>query len=78
MSRIFDCLRIAVAMGLLAIISGCASIEPVQPWEKGILSRPEMTFEVDRLDAAFTEHTYFSKEAASGGAGVGGGGCGCN
>lgn len=78
MSRIFDCLRIAVATVLLAIISGCASIEPVQPWEKGILSRPEMTFEVDRLDAAFTEHIYFSKEAASGGAGVGGGGCGCN
>ena len=78
MSRIFDRLRTAVAMGLLAIISGCASIEPVQPWEKGILSRPEMTFETDRLDAAFTEHIYFSKEAASGGAGVGGGGCGCN
>lgn len=78
MSRIFDHLRIAIAMGLLALISGCASIEPVQPWEKGILSRPEMTFETDRLDAAFTEHIYFSKEAASGGAGVGGGGCGCN
>jgi len=78
MSRIFDHLRIAVAMGLLAILSGCASIEPVQPWEKGTLSRPEMTFETDRLDAAFTEHIYFSKEAASGGSGVGGGGCGCN
>jgi hypothetical protein len=37
-----------------------------------------MSFESDRLDANFTEHTYFSKEAASGGAGVGGGGCGCN
>lgn len=78
MRKIFDHLRIAAAMGLLAMISGCASIEPVQPWEKGILSRPEMTFETDRLDAAFTEHIYFSKEAASGGAGVGGGGCGCN
>lgn len=78
MSGIFDRLRIVMATGSLAIISGCASIEPVQPWEKGILSRPEMTFETDRLDAAFTEHIYFSKEAASGGAGVGGGGCGCN
>ena len=78
MKGIFDCLRIVVAMGLPAMISGCASIEPVQPWEKGILSRPEMTFETDRLDASFTEHIYFSKEAASGGTGVGGGGCGCN
>ena len=64
--------------GLLTVISGCASIEQVQPWEKGILSRPEMTFNTDSLDTAFTEHIYFSKEAASGGAGVGGGGCGCN
>ena len=78
MSRMCDCLRVAMVIGLPAVISGCASIEPVQPWEKGILSRPEMTFETDRLDAAFTEHIYFSKEAASGGAGVGGGGCGCN
>jgi len=79
MNGISSRLRIAAAMGLLAMISsGCTSIEPVQPWEKGILSRPEMTFETDRLDAAFTEHIYFSKEAASGGAGVGGGGCGCN
>ena len=38
----------------------------------------KMTFEGDRLDDAYTEHSYFSKEAASGGAGVGGGGCGCN
>jgi hypothetical protein len=69
-----------VALYLLASpwLSGCALIEPVQPWEKGYLSRPEMTFEVDRQDAAFTEHVYFSKEASSGGTGVGGGGCGCN
>lgn len=54
------------------------SIQPVQPWEKGMLARPEMTFESNRLEAAYTEHIYFSKEAASGGSGVGGGGCGCN
>lgn len=78
MSKLSVRLRIIIAMVLLTAISGCTSIEPVKPWEKGILSRPEMTFEVDRLDAAYTEHIYFSKEAASGGAGVGGGGCGCN
>jgi hypothetical protein len=50
----------------------------VQPWEKGTLAKPEMTFEGDPLDNAFTEHIYSSKEGASGGSGVGGGGCGCN
>ena len=57
---------------------GCAMISPVQAWEKGILAKPEMGFEGDKLEAQFAEHTYSSKEAASGGAGVGGGGCGCN
>lgn len=78
MSKISGRLRTIMVMGLLTIISGCSSIEPVKPWEKGVLSRPEMTFETDRLDASFTDHIYSSKEAASGGTGVGGGGCGCN
>jgi len=78
MSKISSRLRVVMVTGVLTVISGCSSIEPVQPWEKGILSRPEMTFNTDSLDTAFTEHVYFSKEAASGGAGVGGGGCGCN
>lgn len=61
----------------LAVLAGC-SIQPVQPWEKGLLAQPAMTFEGDALDQRFVQHIYFSKEAASGGAGVGGGGCGCN
>ena len=69
--------RFPLAMAAL-LVSGCALVQPVAPWEKGILARPEMSFEVDRLDAGFVEHTYNSKEAASGGTGVGGGGCGCN
>ncbi len=65
--------------GALAGLSGCAGlITPVQPWEKGVLARPDMGFEGDKLDARFSEHIYDSREAASGGAGVGGGGCGCN
>ena len=61
-----------------ALVSGCALVQPVNPWEKGVLAKTDMTFEVDRLDTEYVEHTYSSKEAASGGAGVGGGGCGCN
>jgi len=63
---------------LSALVSGCSLVQPVSPWEKGVLAKPDMTFEVDRLDNEYVEHTYSSKEAASGGAGVGGGGCGCN
>ena len=58
-------------------LCSCA-ITPVEPWQKGNLAKPEMTFEGDTLDKNFTEHTYFSKEGAFGGSGVGGGGCGCN
>ena len=69
------CLPLTAAC--LAVLGGCA-IAPVQAWEKGVLAKPEMSFEGDRLETGFAEHTYSSKEAASGGATVGGGGCGCN
>lgn len=68
---------VLIAM-IAELLTGCGSIKQVSAWEKADLARPEMTFESDVLDAKFTEHTYFSREAASGGSGVGGGGCGCN
>lgn len=71
-------IRLAALVGAVLAHSGCALIKPVQPWEKGTLARPEMTFGGDKLDSQFTQHIYSSREAASGGAGVGGGGCGCN
>ena len=64
---------VALALGA----AGCAAIEPVQAWEKGILSKPEMTFDSDGLDLMLTEHILSSREGASGGTGAGGGGCGC-
>lgn len=57
-------------------VAGCGALP--QPWEKGILARPAMSFEVDGLEARFTDHVYASKEAASGGGAAGGAGCGCN
>ena len=72
--------RLVVGTGTLAAaatLSGCAVV-PVAAWDKGDLARPAMQFDADRLDTAFGDHIYFSKEAASGGRGVGGGGCGCN
>jgi opacity protein-like surface antigen len=69
-------LRFAFALTAVALLgSGCAA---VQPWEKGHLARPEMSFDPDPLESRFAQHIYYSKENASGGYGVGGGGCGCN
>ena len=63
---------------LLALtLCGCASV-PVQPWQRDVLARPEMSLDNAPLDAAIDDHIYFSKEASSGGRGFGGGGCGCN
>ncbi len=64
-------------IAVVVLVCGCQSTK-VQPWQKGNLAKPEMAFDPDTLEARFADHTYFSKEAASGGAGVGGGGCGCN
>jgi hypothetical protein len=55
--------------------SGCAN---VKPWQRGTLSDYTMRVDRDLLGKAQAEHIWFSREEASGGAGVGGGGCGCN
>jgi Domain of unknown function (DUF4266) len=69
--------RTTGALLVIASLCGCA-IAPPQPWEKGLLAKPEMTMSADPLDQRFVQHIYSSKENASGGYGVGGGGCGCN
>ncbi|MGH8850915.1 MAG: DUF4266 domain-containing protein [Casimicrobiaceae bacterium] len=71
-------LRRCVAIAIVALVSGCATVQPPRPWEKGRLARPEMQFDADPMNARLSDHIYTSKEAASGGYGVGGGGCGCN
>lgn len=73
-TRTRRCIAIAVAV----LLSGCATMQPPKPWEKGQLARPEMQFDADPMSARLSDHIYTSKEAASGGYGVGGGGCGCN
>jgi len=70
--------RLAFAALAGALLSACSMLPTVQPWEKGNLAKPAMTFSGDALDERFTQHIYNSKENASGGYGVGGGGCGCN
>ena len=69
-----------LAMMVLALffLQGCSLVQTVEPWQKGQLAKPEMTFDDDALERGYREHIYSSKEASAGGSGVGGGGCGCN
>lgn len=67
-----------LAITTLIWLGGCSNLGQVNPWEKGNLAKPAMTFETDPLDQSFIQHIYSSKENSSGGYGVGGGGCGCN
>jgi hypothetical protein len=68
----------AIALTVVClVVQGCASVG-VEPWERDVLARPEMSLDAYPLDAAIDDHVYFSKEASSGGRGFGGGGCGCN
>jgi thiol-disulfide isomerase/thioredoxin len=62
----------------LAIVPTAAKGLGVRPWERGLLADPAMRLVSDPLEIELDDHTYFSKEASSGGRGFGGGGCGCN
>ena len=70
-------MKALLSIATLLVLSGCSSVG-VQPWERDVLARPEMSLDANPLDAAIDDHIYFSKEASSGGRGFGGGGCGCN
>lgn len=68
----------SLVIALSLACAGCVSFSPPQAWEKGELAKPAMQFDADVLQAKLREHTYASKEGATGGYAVGGGGCGCN
>ncbi len=61
----------------LVFISGCSTMG-VDPWDRDLLSKPEMAINSSPLDQSIDDHIYFSKEASSGGRSFAGGGCGCN
>lgn len=70
-------LRLTLAIVILCLTAGCSSLG-VQPWERDLMAKKSMQPVSHPLEAAADDHTYFSKEASSGGRGFGGGGCGCN
>lgn len=69
--------KIVPLIFVAGVLGGCANLG-VEPWQRDVLARPEMSLDADPLEAALDDHIYFSKEASSGGRGFGGGGCGCN
>ncbi len=70
-------LLVFLLVPLLIGVAGCANLG-VEPWERDLLAKKEMSLNSAPIDDALDEHIYFSKEASSGGKGFGGGGCGCN
>lgn len=68
--------KLAVIVTLASLVGGCAM--GVKPWNRDVLARKSMQLNPSPRITAFREHTYFSKEAATGGRSFDGGGCGCN
>ncbi len=62
---------------LTLLVTGCSSMG-VEPWERDLLAKDEMSLSAGETDLALDDHIYFSKEGTSGGRGFAGGGCGCN
>lgn len=75
MSSVIEYRRFLLLPMAVLLLVGCTVVEP---WQRDVLARPEMSLDASPLDAAIDDHIYFSKEASSGGRGFGGGGCGCN
>ena len=66
---------IVAALAFAATSFGCTH---VKPWDRDMLSRPDMAFDTDPIETSRRNHVYNSKEATPPGGGGGGGGCGCN
>lgn len=75
--RLFQSLAGLCVLGASLGLGGCSAMG-VSPWERDLMAKPSMALTTSALDAAADDHSYFSKEAATGGRGFGGGGCGCN
>lgn len=75
--KLLKTLFVSSLFSIITTTSGCASLG-VEPWERDLLAKDEMSLNASPIDAALDDHIYFSKEASSGGKGFGGGGCGCN
>ena len=64
----------AVLIATALTTTGCAT---VQPWQRGRLADPCMTFDANAAQTSYEAHWQESREGSAGGTGVQGGGCGC-
>ncbi|WP_396587867.1 DUF4266 domain-containing protein [Bermanella sp. R86510] len=78
MLKLISTLACTALMSACSVLEPMTTFEPVKPWEKGILAKPQMDIAGDPIDKYVDDHIYYSKEGSTGGTGVGGGGCGCN
>lgn len=68
------CTVVLFAVATLAVTS-CTS---VQPWERGVLAKPQMALDPTPMQSGIRMHNYSSREAAASiNSSGGGGGCGC-
>lgn len=67
--------RFCTAIAAVLAVAGCVGVEP---WQRGILAKPQMAMDPYPLQSALREHNYGSREAGMGGNAASGGGCGCN
>ena len=70
-------IKSVIFLWVIVNLSACSSLG-AEPWQRDILSQPDMQFGSPDLTSTLAQHFYFSKEASSGGQGFAGGGCGCN
>ena len=67
--------KVILLASMLATLGAC---QTVQPWQRGVLARPDMQLDTDPLATSLANQVYASKEASSGSASPAGAGCGCN
>ena len=64
----------AALLAAAVVLGGCGS---VQPWERGVLARPQMALDPHPMRSQLRAHVQTSREAAAPPGPAEGGGCGC-
>lgn len=67
-----------VRLLVLLMLLSCQACVKVQPWERGVLAKPEMSMNPNPNLTKIRDHVFSSKESSQGGHTGTGGGCGCN
>lgn len=64
---------------LPAVLAGGCAMQKVEPWDRELLARPEMSFSGSSTEDEIRGRTFNAKEGSGGaGGGLTSVGCGCN